>query len=244
MRQFVLTVSFDGTRYAGFQVQKNAPTVQDALEKTLAKILKEKVRLHAAGRTDSGVHALAHIISFKTKAAIPTAALKRALNGLLPRDIAVTKVEKAPPAFHPRYAAMSKWYRYTIRNHPSRSPFDRLYTTFYPHSLDLRAMREAARALPGRRDFKSFQASDKVKRTSVRKIDRLSIRKISPYVVIDIEGNGFLYKMVRNIVGTLLDVGRGRTSPEAFRKIVSKKERRLAGPTAPPEGLCLMKVRY
>ena len=244
MRNLVLTVSFDGTNYSGFQVQKNAVTVQGVLEKTLSKILQEKVRLRSAGRTDSGVHALAHIASFKTKTTFPLAALKRALNSLLPRDIVIGKIEEAPLSFHPRYEAMSKWYRYTLRNHASRSPFDRFYTTFYPHPLDIRAMQKASRYLMGRNDFKSFQARDKKERSSVRKIRRLSIRKKSPYVFIDIEGNGFLYKMVRTIVGTLLEVGRGKRDPAEIKKILSQKDRSKAGPTAPAQGLSLVSVRY
>ena len=244
MRNLVLTVSFDGTNYAGFQVQKNAVTVQEVLEKTLSKILKEKVRLNSAGRTDAGVHAVAQIASFKTKASIPPSALKKGLNTLLPPDIAIQKVEEAPLSFHPRYEAVSKWYRYTLRNHPSRSPFDRFYTTYYPYPLDIRAMQKAARALIGKYDFKSFQAKDKKERSSIRTIRRLSIQKKSPYVFINIEGNGFLYKMVRNIVGTLIEVGRGKWSPEEMKKILSQKNRLSAGKTAPARGLCLMGVRY
>ena len=244
MRNLALTVSFDGTNYAGFQIQKNAPTIQEILEATLRKILKEKVRLLAAGRTDAGVHAVAHVATVKTTSSIPSFALKRALNSLLPQDIAVQKVKEVPLSFHPRYEAISKRYRYTIRNHPSRSPFDRLYTTFYPYPLDLAAMRRAARYLIGKNDFKSFQAKDKKGRSSVRNIRHLSIRRKSPYLVIDIEGDGFLYKMVRNMIGTLLEVGRGKRRPADIQKILSKKDRSGAGPTAPARGLCLLSVRY
>ena len=244
MRNLVLTVSFDGTNYSGFQIQKNAVTVQGVLEKTLSKILKEKVCLRSAGRTDAGVHAVSQIASFRTKAPIPLANLKKALNSLLPPDIAIQKVEEASLSFHPRYGAMSKWYRYTLRNHPFRSPFDRLFTTFYPYPLDIPAMRKAAQAFIGKYDFKSFQAKDKKERSSVRKIRRLSIRKKSPYVFIDIEGDGFLYKMVRTIVGTLLEVGRGKRDPAEIKKILSQKDRSKAGPTAPAQGLSLVSVRY
>ncbi|MBI4436560.1 MAG: tRNA pseudouridine(38-40) synthase TruA [Candidatus Omnitrophica bacterium] len=244
MRNLALTVSFDGTNYAGFQIQKNGKTVQEVLEAALRKILKEKVRILAAGRTDAGVHALAQVVTVKTSSEIPTEALKRALNSNIPPDIAVQQVKKVPLSFHPRYEAISKRYRYTIRNHPSRSPFDRLYTTFYPYPLDLSAMRRAARFLMGRRDYQSFQAKDKKRRSSTRHIRHLSIRKKSPYVVLEIEGDGFLYKMVRNIVGTLLEVGRGKWRPADVKGILSKKDRSLAGPTAPARGLCLLSVRY
>jgi len=244
MRHLVLTISFDGTDYAGSQIQKNAPTVQGVLEKVLSRLLKEKVRLLAAGRTDAGVHAFSHVISFKTNSGIPLLALKRALNSLLPQDIVVKKVKEAPLSFHPRYEAVLKRYRYTLRNHPSRSPFDRFYTAYCPDPLNVAAMQRAAHYLIGRRNFKSFQAKDKRERPSIRNIRRLSIRKISPYVTIDIEGDGFLYKMVRNIVGTLLEVGRGKRTPSDIKTILSQKDRSKAGRTAPARGLCLMGVRY
>ncbi|MFH1857699.1 MAG: tRNA pseudouridine(38-40) synthase TruA [Candidatus Omnitrophota bacterium] len=242
MRQIVLTVSYDGTHYAGYQIQKNARTIQAVLESTLRRILKEKVRLSAASRTDAGVHALEHITAFKSGATISCVALMRALNSLLPQDIVVRKAAEKPPSFRVRDAAALKQYRYTIRHHPVRSPFDRFYTTFYPYPLDVAAMRKAARYLVGRKNFKSFQASDKVERSSVRTIHRLSVRQKSPYLVIDVTGSGFLYKMVRNIVGTLLEVGRGRRLPEGLPRLVSQKNRTLAGPTAPARGLCLIKV--
>ncbi len=244
MRHLALTVSYDGTRYAGFQVQKNALTVQAILQKTLRQILKENIRLLSSGRTDAGVHALGHLVSFKTASAISGGALKRALNSLLPPDVAVVKVESVPLSFHPRFDKALKTYRYTLRNHPSRSPFDRLYTTFYPRPLDLSAMKRAAGHFKGRKNFKSFQAKDKKERSSIRQIRRISVRRHSPYVFIEIEGNGFLYKMVRNIVGTLLEVGRGRRKPEEIRRLLLKKDRRFAGPTAPARGLCLLKVTH
>lgn len=239
-----LTLSYDGTHYAGFQIQKNKKTVQGVLEETLRKILKKKPRLLYAGRTDAGVHALSQIVSFKIDSSISTGALQKALNSLLPPDIVVQKAKVVPSSFHPRYERAFKHYRYTLRYHPSRSPFDRLYTTFYPYVLDLSAMRQAARYLKGRHDFKSFQASDKKERSSVRVLHRLSLRRKPPYLFIDLIGNGFLYKMVRNIVGTLLEVGRGRRTPETIKRLLSKKDRCLAGPTAPAKGLFLVSVRY
>ena len=244
MRQIVLTLSYDGTRYAGFQIQKNGVTIQAVLEKTLKSILKTKIRLLSASRTDAGVHALAHVVSFKTESVISPPALKRALNSLLPQDIVVKEAKEVSLTFHPRFDAALKRYRYTIRHHPSRSPFDRLYTTYYPYPLDLSAMRKAARPLVGRVDFKSFQASDKKERSSIRNIHHLSIREKSPYVIIDVVGDGFLYKMVRNIVGTLLEVGRGKWAPSEMKKILSKKNRSKAGFTAPARGLCLLSIRY
>lgn len=244
MRNLILTVSFDGTNYAGFQIQKNAVTVQEVLEKTLSKILKEKIHLRAAGRTDAGVHALAHVVCFKTDSSIPEAALRKALNSLLPEDIVVQKVKEVHLSFHPRFEAALKHYRYVLRNQPLRSPFDRFYTTFYPQPLNTAAMRKAARNLLGRHDFRAFQAKDKKDRQSIRKIRHLSIQKKAPYLFIDIRGDGFLYKMVRNIVGTLLEVGRGKLKPKEVREILLGKERQAAGPTAPAKGLSLISIHY
>ncbi len=244
LRNISLTISFDGTRYAGFQIQKNGLAVQEVLETALRKILKEKVRLLAAGRTDAGAHALAQEVSFKTGSPIPPIGLVRVLNALLPKDIAVRSAKVVPSFFHPRYHAVRKHYRYTLRHHSTPSPFDRLYATFYPYSLDVGAMRRAAKIFLGKKDFRSFQAKDKLERTSVRRIDRLSIQEKSPYLYIDVEGNGFLYKMVRNIVGTLLEVGKGKIKPDQVRKIFFQKDRAKAGPTAPAKGLCLMSVKY
>ena len=244
MRNLLLSVSYDGTHYAGFQIQKNASTIQGVLESTLRKILKQNVHLLSAGRTDAGVHAFCNLVSVKTASSISLAALKRALNSNLPQDISIKKVGEVPLNFHPRFDALSKHYRYTLRNHPLRSPFDRFFTTFYPYPLDISAMRKAAKHLRGIHDFKAFQAKDKRERASRRRIHRLSIRRKSPYVFIDIEGDGFLYKMVGNIVGTLLEIGRGKRNAQEMRRLLVQKDRQKAGKTALAEGLCLLSIRY
>ena len=244
MRHVKLIVSYDGTDYSGSQRQRNARTVQEVLEKALREILKEKVRLLFAGRTDAGVHAVGQVVGFRTARTLPLLGLHRGLNAILPKDVVVRSVTEAPSDFHPRFNASLKAYRYTIWNHPIPTPFLRNYALHVPWPLDLAAMRSAARLLVGRHNFKSFQASDKKKRASVRTLKRLSIHRRGPLVQMTFQANGFVYHMVRNIVGTLLEVGKGRRPPEEILQLLSKKDRRLAGPTAPAKGLCLVKVDY
>ena len=244
MRHVKLVVSYDGTAYGGSQRQKNARTIQQTLEEVLRRVLKEKARLSFAGRTDAGVHAEGQVATFTTRREIPLQGLKRALNAMLPKDIVVRSVAEVPVSFHPRFHASLKEYRYTIWNHPTPTPFLRSYALHVPHPLDLDAMRKAARLLVGKHNFKSFQASDKAKRSSVRTLRRLALRRKGPLIQMSFQGNGFVYHMVRNIVGTLLDVGRSRRAPEDVFRLLSKRDRRLAGPTAPARGLCLVKILY
>ena len=244
MRHVKLIVSYDGTAYRGSQRQKNARTVQEVLEKALREILKEKVRLLFAGRTDAGVHAEGQVVSFQTARTLPLLGLRRGLNTLLPKDVIVQSATEVDSYFHPRFDASLKQYRYTIWNRPTLSPFWRHYATHVPQTLDVRAMRSAARRLVGRHNFKSFQASDKKKRASVRTLKRLSIHRRGPLVQMTFQANGFVYHMIRNIVGTLLEVGKGRRRPEEVVALLSKRDRQFSGPTAPAKGLCLMKVRY
>ena len=244
MRRVKLVLSYDGTAYGGSQRQKNAPTIQQTLEEALRKILREKVRLLFAGRTDAGVHAEGQVASFSTRRKIPLRGLQRGLNAILPKDIIVRSATQVPSDFHPRFHPSLKEYRYTIWNHPVPTPFLREYAFHVPQPLDLPAMRRAARLLVGKHDFKSFQASDQKKRSSVRTLHRLSIRREGSLIQMNFQGDGFVYRMVRNIVGTLLDVGISRRAPEDILRLLSKKDRRLAGPTAPAKGLCLVKILY
>ena len=252
-RNLKLEIEYDGTNYCGWQIQgrsKNKPSIQETLEKTLRKILQEKIRLIASGRTDAGVHAEAQVANFKTKANIALDKLQKALNGLLPNDITVSKVGEVKLDFHSRFAAKSKLYRYTILNQPYPSAFleDKVY--FYPYPLDIQLMRQEARCLLGRHNFKSFCASGSSAKDTIRTIKRISIKKLTygfksaPLIVIDIEADGFLYNMARNIVGTLIEIGRGKFSKGSCKRILLSKDRKLAGPTAPACGLCLLKVKY
>ncbi len=253
MRNLKITLEYDGTRYSGWQVQhqrsagsrqRSAKTIQAAVEKALQKILQEKIRLVVSGRTDAGVHALGQVANFKTKSRVPRDKLRWALNGNLPGDIAVVKIEEADPDFHSRFAAKSKVYRYIILNRAYPSPLLRNRVYFYRHSLNIRLMRQEARVLLGKHNFASFQASDKRARDAVRTLRRLGIRKDGERINIDIEGNGFLYNMVRNIVGTLIEIGRGKLPKGSLSKILAAQDRRLAGPTVPPGGLYLLQVKY
>lgn len=269
-----LSIEYDGTDYAGWQRQGRIKTVQSTIEKTLQKILQEKIRLIGSGRTDSGVHSLGQVANFKADSAIALDKLHKALNSLLPDDIAIIRIQKVNTDFHARFDAKSKIYRYTILNSKQRSVFLRNTTHFYPYSLDIDKMRKAAKCLLGRQDFKSFCASGSGAKNTIRTIKKTSIRKFShplyatlaspclalpvrqagggrravggryPFVVIDIEADGFLYNMVRSIVGTLIEVGRGKITVNSFKKILVSRDRSLAGPTAPANGLCLIKVRY
>lgn len=244
IKNVMLVVEYDGTRFSGFQKQKNGRTVQEEIELALATILRKKVFVIPAGRTDSGVHARGQVVNFKTDTKIPLAKLMKALNTYLPADIAVKSVREVPPDFHARYSAKRKIYSYRIWLDEAMSPLERFYVTHYPHRLNVRRIKEASKLLAGRHDFRCFQARARDGRTSVRTLYRIEVKKKGSYLVFTFEGDGFLYNMVRNIVGTLLWVGWGKTTLPAFRKILAAKDRRLAGPTAPPQGLVLEKVIY
>lgn len=251
MKNIKLTIEYDGTNYKGWQIQQKRPeeigtekTIQGVIERVLGGILQDEIRLIGSGRTDAGVHALGQVANFKTKSKMPMAVMQRALNALLPKDIVIIDIEEAKPDFNSRFDARSKTYRYQILNRDYSSAFDRLYQYYVPYKLDVRLMQREARALVGRRDFKSFQASDKKERMSIRNMRRASVRKDGPLINIDLEANGFLYNMVRNIVGTLIEIGRGKFPPGSMKKILRAKDRTLAGPTAPAKGLSLVRVRY
>lgn len=249
-----LEIEYDGTAYAGWQVQ-NSPqsvvrspqrkTIQETIEKTLRKILQEKVRLIASGRTDAGVHAQAQVANFHTVSGIPAQKLRKALNALLPEDISISKAEEVHPDFHSRFSAKSKVYCYSILNraYPSALLRDRAY--FYAHPLDLELMRRETKVLMGRHDFSAFCAGASCAKAKVRTIKKISLKKKSGGLIeLEIEADGFLYNMVRNIAGTLIEIGRGRFKKGALDKILRSRDRKTAGPTAPPEGLYLVKVKY
>lgn len=260
MRNFRLEIEYDGKNYCGWQTQrrlKRKKSIQETLERTLRKILQEKIHLAASGRTDAGVHALAQVANFKTKSEISEDKLQRALNGLLPGDIAVRRIERASPVFHSRFSAKAKVYRYAILNSRSPSAFLRKTAYFYPYPLDVRLMRQEAKSLLGRHDFKAFCASGSSVKDTIRTIKRITVKRVfhelrtmdyeqkeANLIIIDIEADGFLYNMARNIAGTLLEIGRGRFPRGSFKKILLSKDRTLAGPTLPAHGLSLVKVKY
>ena len=253
MRNFKLTIEYDGTNYAGWQVQKScashvarrtSKTIQGTLEKTLFQILQEKIRLIASGRTDAGVHALAQAANFKTESKIALEKLQRALNGLLPEDIKISKIEEKDLDFHSRFCVKSKVYRYTILNRSYRSALLRDKVYFYPYPLNVRLMQKEARVLLGKHDFSAFQASGSSQQSSVRTIKKIKINQNKDLVYVEIEADGFLYNMVRNIVGTLIEIGRARYQPGHILKLLKEKNRALCGPCAPAKGLYLCDVRY
>lgn len=261
-RNIKLTIEYDGTGFNGWQTQTarhgkrpftpQSPdrTIQGEIEKALHKIFDERLKLVGSGRTDSGVHALGQAANFKTRCTMPTTEMQKALNANLPDDIAVIKVEEVPSDFHAQYSVKSKTYRYTILNRPVRCAQQRNFYLFYPYKLNVRAMREEAKSLVGRHNFKSFTASNpakhekKKKDNAVRTIKRLTITKKGDFINLEIEADGFLYKMVRNIVGTLLEVGRGKRKKGSVERILAKKDRKAAGTTAKPKGLSLLEVKY
>jgi tRNA pseudouridine38-40 synthase len=243
-RNIRLTIKYDGTHYSGWQFQKNANTIQAVMKEALEKITGEKVNLIASGRTDSGVHAKAQVANFKTGSKLPLKKIWMALNSNLPRDIVVFKMEDVDPKFNAQHAAISKTYRYTIANTNFVDPFIRRYAAKCFYKLDISLMRKAAKCLIGKHDFKSFQAKDNHERNSVRVIKNIRIEKDGDLVYIDIEADGFLYNMVRNIAGTLIEVGRCKYTVDSVKKMLNERDRSTSGPKAPAEGLCLIKVKY
>ena len=248
LRNIKLTLEYDGTDFYGWQVQiKSQRTVQAEIEKALKKIFKKHVTLFGSGRTDSGVHALGQVANFHAATKLPIATIQTALNANLPKDIAVVGIEEVGPRFHARFSVKSKTYRYTILNRPARCAMNRRFCLFYPYPLNLRAMRREAKTLVGRHDFKSFQAANPSrdeKATTVRTVRGVEIKKKDDFIHIDIEADGFLYKMVRNIVGTLLRIGRGQLPKGSMRQILKRKDRTIAPGPAKPQGLMLVEVKY
>jgi tRNA pseudouridine38-40 synthase len=244
MRRLKLVLEYCGRRYHGWQIQPNAPSVQACVEHCLAQITNAPVRLYAAGRTDAGVHALAQVAHFDTPSAIALAALQRGLNSLLPEDIAVLQVAEVPRDFHARYSACQKTYAYVLYNQPHRSAFAAPYAWYVPQPLDVAAMHSAAQVLLGRHDFSAFRAASCTARSPVRSLTQLAVKRRAGRIFLVMRADGFLQHMVRNIVGTLVQIGRSKIAPEAMATILQSRQRQHAGPTAPPQGLFLVRVYY
>lgn len=245
MQRYKAIISYDGTGFLGYQVQPKGRTVQAELEAALEKIHKGiPVKVTASGRTDAGVHAKGQVIHFDSPLAIPEDRWVVALNSLLPEDLAVLFVEKADSAFHARFDAAGKEYRYQLQLSGFRDPFQRNYVYRYPYALNLEAMREASRYLLGTHDFTSFCAAKTEVQDKVRTIKEIDFLLDGDLLTIRFVGNGFLYNMVRILVGTLLSVGSGDLSPEEIPSILEKKDRSAAGKTAPARGLYLWEVHY
>ena len=247
MRTLKLTIQYDGTTYVGWQRQPSGVSIQALLEDALVPIEGAPVTVHGAGRTDAGVHALAQVASIGLSTSIEPATLGRALNAVLPADVRVTDVEEAPEGFHARFSSTGKTYEYRIVNAPFVSPFLAKYAWHVPQPLDLDAMREAAAPLAGRHDFAAFQGTGSTVHSTERTIEALEWEPPGGYdrpLVMRVTGDGFLRHMVRNLAGTLVEVGCRRWQPGRVREILESRSRAAAGPTAPPHGLFLVRVRY
>lgn len=244
LRNISLVLAYDGTGYAGFQRQADRPTIQSAIEECLARLTGEETRIIGAGRTDAGVHALGQVVNFRTKAALPTARFVPALNSLLPPAIAVLAAREVPPEFNARYHAVSKTYAYRIWQSPIRPVFERNRAHHVARPLSLPAMQEAAGHLLGEHDFACFRAAGSSARTSVRRIKEAHWRQEGELLTFTVTADGFLYRMVRNIVGTMLLIGMGKRRPDWIGELLAGGSRAAAGPTAPACGLFLVKVDY
>lgn len=249
MRTLKLTLSYDGAAYAGWQAQPAEKTVQETLEGAIIKVTGQRTRTIASGRTDAGVHALGQVVAFRTESDLPADVLQRALNAELPHDIAVLEAVEAADGFHPIRDAVRKRYRYVLHDGPVRDVFKRAYCWHYNRGrLDAEAMHRAAKILLGKHDFRSFQSSGAPRESTLRTVFDICVERgrggSEDCVTVEIEADGFLYNMVRAIVGTLVEVGRG-AQPESWpAEVLQAADRSAAGPTAPPQGLFLVRVDY
>ncbi len=247
-RKFKLTVAYDGTGYEGWQVQKIGTGVQEKVEEALAKLFASKPRVHSSSRTDTGVHALGMVAHFEVpapEARMPARKLALALNAWLPPEVRIMAVAGARKDFHARFNATGKQYRYFVWNHSAMNPLLRQTAWHVPKKLNLAVMRSAARCFLGKHDFQSFAANPGyAKETTVRTLTRCDIRRTGALLTFVIEGDGFLYKMCRGIVGTLVQIGLGKFPEDGVRAMLARKDRRVAGMSAPAHGLVLWKVFY
>lgn len=244
MKRVKLIVSYDGTNYCGWQIQQNGITVEEVLNKTISELLGEEIAVIGASRTDSGVHALGNVAVFDTESRIPSEKMSYALNQRLPEDIRIQNSCEVASDWHPRYCDTRKTYEYQILNRKFSLPTERLYSHFYYYPLQVEKMQEAAAYLVGEHDFKSFCSTRTQVENTVRTIYYLTVEKNGDMISIRINGNGFLYNMVRIIVGTLIKVGTGMYPPEHVKEILEAKDRRMAGPKAEARGLTLLAIEY
>lgn len=244
MKRIYLEIAYDGTNYKGWQKQPDANTIEGMINNKLSKILGEEIKIIGASRTDSGVHALCNVAVFDTNTKIPANKISKVLNLRLPRDIIIRESKEVLPYFHPRECKSVKTYEYHIFNNKCPIPTRRLYYYFVHHILNIDDMKKGAKYLVGTHDFKSFCLKKTKTQSTIRTIYSIDIEKNNDIIIITVKGNGFLYNMVRCIVGTLIYVGRGVYSPEQVKEILEKKDRQFAGPNAPAHGLILTDTRY
>ena len=237
-------MEYDGTAYQGWQSQLKGTSIQEVLEKALSTVIKNRTNVHVSGRTDAGVHAEAQTAHFNAKSKMTAGQFHKALNSLLPQDITISEVLEVNSGFNARRDVRSKLYRYTILNRPYPSALHYKRSWYIHDHLDVMKMKRAASFFIGIHDFRSFQAAKCAAKSSVKEIFRIDFRRKDGFLEIDFEGKGFLKHMVRNLVGTLVWVGKGNIKEDDVQKILKAKDRRKAGPTAPPQGLCLIRVDY
>ncbi len=244
MRRIFLEIAYDGSNYSGWQLQNNALSIQEVIDKALSEWLGEEIHTIGASRTDAGVHALGNVAVFDTESKIPGEKFSFGLNSRLPDDICIQQSYEVPMDFHPRFTQTVKTYEYKILNRRFPDPTRRTDSLFYHGRLDVEAMNAAAACLVGPHDFKSFCAVNHDAKTTVRTIYAASVWKEDDMIYFQITGNGFLYNMVRIIAGTLIEVGKGNLKSSDMKKILEAKDRAAAGPTAPAHGLTLMEIEY
>lgn len=246
MNNYKLVLQYDGTRYSGWQMNKNAAnTLEEKLEVLLEKLIEEKVELIGSGRTDKGVHARGQVANFRTNRRLDCDRLQREMNHYLPEDIGVLSVEAVPHEFHSRHHAKSKWYRYTVFKSTNniKPVFERKYVTLINEALDLYKIQKGIELLIGTHDFKGF-CSDKTKKSTVRTIHSIEVTEVDDYIFFDFIGDGFLHHMIRILMGTLIEIGTLKRSYDSILQVFETKDRSLAGYLTPPEGLCLEEVYY
>ncbi len=244
-KNYKLKISYDGSRYFGWEHQPDRETIQGKIETVLARMVdKDMVDVIGAGRTDAGVHARAMIANVHLDTQMSPEEIRDYANRYLPDDIAILEVREAADRFHARYKAVGKTYQYTCFDGPVKPVFDRKYYTPLDQELDVEVMQEAAHFLEGKHDYKSFCGNSRMKKSTVRIVDTITVRRRKGYVYLTFHGTGFLQNMVRIMSGTLIEVGLGRKRPEEVGEILEACDRKVAGPTAPAKGLCLLKVDY
>lgn len=244
VRNIKLIISYDGSRYHGWQKQKNKETVQDTIEKATASVFKQKIELVGSGRTDSGVHAIGQVANFLSDTSIPQEKIKIALNAKLPDDIRIIDSKDVAMEFNARFDAHDKTYMYQIFNDNVYSPFYSNYSMFVPVQLDVEKMNSSIKLLVGTHDFKGFMAAGSEVKTTIRTIYEAKVIKEEKVIKVLLTGNGFLYNMVRIIAGTLIDIGKGKKFEESFLEALKYKDRKFLGQTAQAQGLFLLEVNY
>lgn len=245
MRNIKLTIEYDGKKFNGWQRQPDKLNIQGTIEKAIETVTKEPVELNASGRTDAGVHALGQVANFKTNSQIPIEKIPIAINTNLKRSIRIIKAEEVDERFHSRLSCKKKTYRYIINNSQNGTAIYRNLETHIPMKLNIEKMQEAVKYFEGEHDFKAFKASGTSNKNSIRTIYKAEVIQMpNEKIYVELTGNGFLYNMVRIIVGTLVDVGVGKLKPEEITNIINSQKRELAGKTLPPQGLYLVNVEY